>query len=426
MVRLLLLSDIHFLSLAKEMDQHSYVRDCFITDLKDYVAQYGSINHILVSGDIASKGDSCEYDSAFDFFDLVSKAAGCNMENIYIIPGNHDKNFSAERSQLRHIVNAGLSYTSNKENTPDLFYELITSDADALRMLYTPFQEYYKLALKMDSYESLMQQCLDNKDFNYNPKNHQAYYKKELGCIDNYKIYLYGMNSCLNCDWYDENDFGKGHKMFLPKLTYNIPVETEGCINISMMHHPLDKILNGESIAKIFDKKFHIQIFGHLHRPVSDGKTTVHIQSGALQPPIDENDKSEAYFSTYNIVELYISPETKDVLHVKLRVEKFNKIEECFEELDSECHDFNVPLKKHNSRWEKQYVKNKKQVEIFPDNVSIRQIRLSFLQYPTRRNLIQELDEYDENKSLNENCILFLKKMEDKGKLVELWNKLNR
>ena len=54
MVRLLLLSDIHFLSLAKEMDQHSYVRDCFITDLKDYVAQYGSINHILVSGDIAS------------------------------------------------------------------------------------------------------------------------------------------------------------------------------------------------------------------------------------------------------------------------------------------------------------------------------------------------------------------------------------
>ena len=104
MVRLLLLSDIHFLSLAKEMDQHSYVRDCFITDLKDYVAQYGSINHILVSGDIASKGDSCEYDSAFDFFDLVSKAAGCNMENIYIIPGNHDKNFSAERSQLRHIV----------------------------------------------------------------------------------------------------------------------------------------------------------------------------------------------------------------------------------------------------------------------------------------------------------------------------------
>lgn len=39
MVKLLLLSDIHFLSLAKEQDQHSHVRDCFIKDLKDYVTK---------------------------------------------------------------------------------------------------------------------------------------------------------------------------------------------------------------------------------------------------------------------------------------------------------------------------------------------------------------------------------------------------
>lgn len=422
MVKLLLLSDIHFLSLAKEQDQHSHVRDCFIKDLKDYVAKYGSINHILVSGDIASKGDSSEYDSAFEFFDLVSKTAGCNIENIYIIPGNHDKNFYAERSQLRHIINVGLCYESNNTNASELFYKL-TDDADALRMLYIPFQEYYKLALKMDSYESLMQQCLDNKDFKYDCKNHQAYYKKRLGHINDYEIYLYGMNSCLNCDWYDENDFGKGHKMFLPKLTYNVSVETEGCINISMMHHPLDKVLDGDSIAQIFDKKFHIQIFGHLHKPVSDAKTSIHIQSGALQPPADENDKSEAYFSAYNIVEIDILPEAKDVLHVKLRVEKFNSNEERFEELDSESHEFDMPLNKHNNRWENECVE-KRQIEVLPENISIRQIRLAFLQCPTRINIIKEYNEYDEQKSVNENCVLFLKQMEDRGKLHELWNKL--
>lgn len=166
--------------------------------------------------------------------------------------------------------------------------------------------------------------------------------------------------------------------MFLPKLTYNVSIETEGYINISMMHHPLDKVLDGDSIAQIFNKKFHIQIFGHLHKPVSNGKTSIHIQSGSLQPPVDENDKSEAYFSAYNIVELDILPEAKDVLHMKLRVEKFNSNEERFEELDSESREFDMPLKKHNNRWENECVKDKKQIEDLPENISIRQIRLAF------------------------------------------------
>lgn len=425
MVRFLLLSDIHLLCLAKEQDKHSRVRDCFIQDLKDYVTKNDCINQILVSGDIAFKGEENEYNSALAFFEKICEAVGCTKEDVYVIPGNHDKNFCAGRSELRHIINAGLSYsTRGKKDASDLFYKLLTKDSDAAKMLYLPFQEYHKFALGMDSFEPLMQQCIDNKHFKYNHIEHSAYYKKTLGKLNDYTIYLYGMNSCLNCDWDDENDFGEGHKMFLPRLIYNIPVNTEGCINISMMHHPLDKIVDGENIAKILDKKFQIQIFGHLHKPASNVDTSVHIQSGALQPPSEETDASQTYFSVYNIVELEVKSLDKDVLVVKLLVEKFNEMTEKFEHLNDESHTFTVPLKKHENRWKKGCSDVDSKTQQLPAEVSVRQIRLTFLQFPSRGNLIRELGKYDDSKSFNENCIDFLKKMEENGRLMDLWNKL--
>jgi predicted phosphodiesterase len=425
MVRFLLLSDIHLLCLAKEQDKHSRVRDCLIQDLKDYVANNDCINQILVSGDIAFKGEENEYNSALLFFEKICKAAGCAKEDIYVIPGNHDKNFSAKRSELRHIINAGLSYSTKlKNNASNLFYELITKDSDAAKKLYLPFQEYHKFALEMDSFEPLMQQCIDNKHFKYNCIEHSAYYKKSLGNLNDYEIYLYGMNSCLNCDCNDENDFGEGHKMFLPKLTYNIPVNTEGCINISMMHHPLDKIVDGENIAGVLDKKFQIQIFGHMHKPASNVDTSVHIQSGALQPPSEETAASQTYFSVYNIVELDIKSLKKDVLIVKLLVEKFNEMTGKFENLNDECHTFSVSLKKHENRWNKSGSDVNSKTQTLPADISVRQIRLTFLQFPSRESLIRKLGKYDDSKSFNENCIDFLKKMEEKGRLMDLWNKL--
>ena len=99
---------------------------------------------------------------------------------------------------------------------------------------------------------------------------------------------------------YDDNN--KGHKLFVPKLAYNIDAPVEGSINILMMHHPLSRIKKGAEIQEVLDRKFQIQIFGHLHKPASDDNNAVHILSGAFQPPAD-GDKSE-YFSVYNILEL--------------------------------------------------------------------------------------------------------------------------
>ena len=72
MLRLLLLSDIHFLSLYEEMDPHAVVRKSFEKDLSDYRKAYGKIDHILVCGDIAYKGIKEEYAKARVFFEQLS------------------------------------------------------------------------------------------------------------------------------------------------------------------------------------------------------------------------------------------------------------------------------------------------------------------------------------------------------------------
>ena len=48
MLRLLLLSDIHFLSLYDEMDCDAPIRKAFLHDLKDFREVHGAVNHILV------------------------------------------------------------------------------------------------------------------------------------------------------------------------------------------------------------------------------------------------------------------------------------------------------------------------------------------------------------------------------------------
>lgn len=157
--------------------------------------------------------------------------------------------------------------------------------------LYKPFKNYIEFAYGLDSVEPLMLKFLEAEGVvPYDKSNDKAYYKKCLTKLGGYDVMLYGMNSSINCDWYDENDYGIGHKMFLPKLAYNADVDSCNCINISMFHHPTEKLVFGDDIAKVLDEKFQIQIFGHLHKPSSNVNNAVHIHSGALQPPNSDED----------------------------------------------------------------------------------------------------------------------------------------
>ena len=87
MLRLLLLSDIHFLSLYEEMDPDAALRKAFLKDLADYREENGVIDHVLVCGDIAFKGSKNEYEEACMFWKkVIEKYTDGNftfVDNIY-------------------------------------------------------------------------------------------------------------------------------------------------------------------------------------------------------------------------------------------------------------------------------------------------------------------------------------------------------
>lgn len=424
-LRLLLLSDIHYLSLYEEMDPNAALRSAFMKDMADYRANYGEIDHILVCGDIAFSGLKIEYDAALKFFEQLIGVVGCKPEEIYIVPGNHDKNFNAPSAELRHVIHAGLS---NESIDADKFFvELLKNNFSQIKALYQPFKDYQDFALKMVSTEPLMTKCLiEQDDTVYDNSTDKAYMVANLGTIDNYPVILYAMNTSLCSDWFDIDDFEKGHKLFLPKLSYNTVIDKKGCVNIAMMHHPVSRLLRGERIARALDRNFHIQIFGHLHQPVSNEEGVVRINSGALQPPKDEYDKSEGYFSVYNILELGMSKENGlDNLNVMLRVERYDENNKEFVEIEEESKSFVLPLKKHESRWCKEK-QTRVKPEVFPEGVSDRTVKYKFLQIENPKAIMKRMNySYDENKSHNMNCIDFLNKMQSEQRMLELWNTIN-
>lgn len=420
MVRILIISDIHLWSLPSEHDKYYPIRRKLLDDIKDYVTARGSINHIFISGDIANTGDKAEYEKARSFIKELCAQCLCPEHEVYMVPGNHDKNFNAPQSGMRHLIHAGMSCETSDADKH--LYDILQKDIASAHLMYAPFKEYYSFASSFDSIEPLMAKCLDEKDKLYDSNVHKMYVKYPLSQIGDYQMNLYGINSALISDWYDIDDNGKGHKLFVPKLAYNIDAPTEGKINILMMHHPLDRVKNGAKIQEVLDKKFQVQIFGHLHKPASDNNNAVHVLSGAFQPPTD-GDKSE-YFSVYNILELEQGKDgDNDSLKVQLYVEKYDK--DTFNHLEQESKTFNVRLKKRQpNRWLTQKEGEKMKTVKLPDGVTLREIRFTFLQSPQAVKIMQDFGIYDPNMSLSANSVHFLKTMEESNRLSDLWIKL--
>lgn len=423
MVRILIISDIHLWSLPEEHDQYYPIRRKLFEDIKDYVEAQGNIDHILVSGDIANKGAKDEYEKARIFIKELSKSSNCPEHEVYVIPGNHDKNFCAPQCGIRHLVHAGLSCDTPNINADDEWYDILHNDIASANLIYAPFKEYHSFASSFDSIEPLMAKCLDGITEPYDSGKHKMFVKYPLTEIGNYQVNLYGMNTALVSDWYDVDDAGKGHKLFLPKLAYNVDAPTEGQLNILMMHHPLDRVKNGKEIQKILDGKFQIQIYGHLHKPASDDEGAVHILSGAFQPPADGNESE--YFSVYNILELDMQGNNSDILNANLYVEKYDK--ETFNHLDGESKSFKVKLKRpRENRWLKNNKRENMELDKLPKGITKREVRYKFLQCPKSIQIMKKYNIYDEKKSLSANSVFFLNAMEEQNKLSDLWEDLTK
>ena len=86
---LLQISDIHFRSpdcLDPDTDPEQAFRTRLIQDVGQRVGMLGSIDAVLISGDIAFHGREDEYAAAFAWIKRLAEAAGCGLERVFVVP----------------------------------------------------------------------------------------------------------------------------------------------------------------------------------------------------------------------------------------------------------------------------------------------------------------------------------------------------
>lgn len=421
-IRLLQLSDIHWKKELDAADDYTDIRDQMLQDLKYYCQGTGNdFDKILICGDIAFSGSSEEYKRANSFIRELCETVGCKNEEVYTVPGNHDKNVNEHPKCVREFVHQAIS---NQENDGDWWWnKMIDEDFSFIKKLYTPFKEYNHFCNEeRDNAEPFMLSALEKDVDKHNGAN-MFWHSEFEDDLEGYQINLYGVNSALTSDLNDYDptpNREKGHRLFLPQIAYRGAKCRDGVINILMCHHPLDFLLNKNEIAKDLDKRYALQLYGHVHIANSDiSNNAVHIYSGSLNPG---DIKDDTYKPVYNIIELSIEKhdDVDDVLNVNLRVQKYDG--EQFVKDVEQSKPFKVALKKHDGwkDYNKPMIANEQKL---PNDISKRDVRHRFKQYPNSKEIIQKMyPQINCTGSAYMRNQVFLEKIRKDNRWVELYN----
>jgi 3',5'-cyclic AMP phosphodiesterase CpdA len=148
---LLHVSDIHFKApdcLNEDLDPDRPYRTRLLQDVRGKVTGLGRpVSAILVGGDVAFKGAPEEYGKALIWIRELAAVAGCPLERVFVIPGNHD----VERASIpgwpaTRNVQSAISRAENRERE---FRQQI-SHGDTARALVAPIAAFNDFAAQMN------------------------------------------------------------------------------------------------------------------------------------------------------------------------------------------------------------------------------------------------------------------------------------
>ena len=274
------LSDIHF---GQESGGtvliHDDVKEQLIEDVRCVVGtlKSGHAAGIIVTGDIAYGGRTCEYKTAAKWLDQVASAAGCAISDIQIVPGNHDIDWDeispATKIMLR-TINAG--------GEPELD-QFLASDEDR-DLLFRRFS----------AYRSFAQGYRCSLDINAVPTE-QRVMKLSPGRV----IRFVRLNSALVCSKNDK----KGD--LLLGARQRVLKRRSGEELVVLSHHPLDWFQDSEDARLFFRSRARVFISGHEHKPsvkieeTDQCGTLMMLSAGAAVPPASDG----SFDYCYNLIE---------------------------------------------------------------------------------------------------------------------------
>ena len=434
MLRFLQISDIHFTDVSGTDDDYALMKTRFLEDIDKCRNQIGKIDYILICGDIAFSGMESEYNKAREYIAKIIEKSGCNK--VLMVPGNHDKKrnvYNTTRQMMKETLLRG-------KNLKQLLKSKV-KEPMAIGILYAPFKQYYKLAAE---YLSVCDVARKASAF---PESHQQMEKmptfessdellwtQEIGDISEYKVFIHGSNSSLLSDKDDGESWNlrEGtHLQVLPLQTYNVDAKNNE-IHIMMLHHPMSEIIDGVNIAKEFDARFKLQLYGHVHKQSSFSDGAVKIYSGAFMPEVDDNLE---YFPTYNVIGVeVVEEEKKPTLKVEVFCRKWDgaKFDEHLDETKTGARALKIQLPQ-NDAWERTMDRIKKEADFSINKPIVSQtspfaVKNAFLRCGREGGVIKEMygDKFSGVSPNRIKYLTFLKQVEKDGRLEELNTILNK
>jgi predicted phosphodiesterase len=286
------ISDIHFKAteVGQPDDPNRALRSDLVEDVKKMRTEIGRpANGIILTGDIAFAGKAVEYDFAYKWLEEeLCPAAGCTIEEVFVIPGNHDVDRTAEAGPAQQAARAQLRQTSAHKADKEISKWL--RDRKSSDVIFGPIENYNRFAAKFvcmlrpyladDEKEGKKEEDLPGRPFA----------RRDLVLNDGSELRLWGFNSVLVSGEDDAKD-----NMLIDPAASQIEPE-EGVTHLVTTHHPFNWLKNGGPFEDRVNKVAKIQLFGHEHtRRVDEVKRYLRIRAGALQPDRDERDWKPGY-----------------------------------------------------------------------------------------------------------------------------------
>jgi predicted MPP superfamily phosphohydrolase len=227
------------------MDPDQPYRTRLIQDARDFAQKMGTVDAILVGGDIAFRGAPEEYAAALEWLKELSAQCGCPLERVFVVPGNHDVDRAViTGSASVRNVQAAISNASNREKElRDQF-----GDPEAGRSLLAPIEEYNAFAARFNCQIYASDKLFWHQDLHLD------------GCTI---LRVYGLISTLVSGARGQDD--------TQLSLYLSPLQTvlnpaDGVVNLVMCHHPPDWFMDRDDIEDAVSGRAAIQLFGHRHR----------------------------------------------------------------------------------------------------------------------------------------------------------------
>jgi hypothetical protein len=305
-------SDIHFkmADVGEPDDPNLALRSDIIRDVRRMREEIGRpADAILLTGDIAFAGRAEEYDFAYKWLEeKLCPEAGCEIDDVFVIPGNHDVNRNAENDPAQNMARGALRAQPAKDVNGFLrqwMRSKIASD-----VIFGPIQEYNRFAAK---FLCLLRPYIGDTEATDLPA--KPFARRDLRLNDGSILRLWGFNTVLVSDITDAKE-----RMLIDPAAAQIE-EEDGVCHMVMAHHPFEWLKNGRDFQDRCEKVAHIQLFGHEHtRRVEEGKYFVRIRAGAMHPDRDESEWKPGY----NWIDVAIDArDSKRSLVVKVWVRQF-------------------------------------------------------------------------------------------------------